>query len=142
VLDVEPTDQPGRTTTTGNDRNGNEAVAGAALEAFPGWLHRRYAAVEVPSARPYRSAAEAVETRRVPTGSLSAQPRQSSVNSDSEMSQSIDSTTSGPLFPPDYTKSLRPIKDVHVSYLDVNMNYIKKVFYSSTSPEKLQKLNG
>jgi len=43
TLDVEPTSQRGR--------NGNEAVAGAASEAFARWLHHRYAPFELPSAR-------------------------------------------------------------------------------------------
>jgi len=30
---------------TGSDRNGNDAVAGAALEAFGRWQHRRYAPI-------------------------------------------------------------------------------------------------
>jgi len=42
MLEVEPTGQHGR-TATGSNRNGNEAVAGAASEAFARWLHHRYA---------------------------------------------------------------------------------------------------
>jgi len=49
MLEVEPTCQPGR-AVTGSDLNGNRAVADAASEAFATWLHRRYAAVELPSA--------------------------------------------------------------------------------------------
>jgi len=46
MLEVEPTGECGR-TATGSGRNGNEAVAGAASEAFPRWLHCRYAHVEL-----------------------------------------------------------------------------------------------
>jgi len=42
MLEVEPTGQYGR--------NGNEAVAGAASEAFVRWLRRRYAPVALRSA--------------------------------------------------------------------------------------------
>jgi len=35
---------------TGSDRNGNETVAGAASEAFVGWLHHRYSSFELTSA--------------------------------------------------------------------------------------------
>ena len=49
MLDVEPTSQRGR-TVAGSGRNGNEAVAGAASQAFARRLHRRRAPVELPSA--------------------------------------------------------------------------------------------
>jgi len=39
---------------TGSGRNDNEAVAGAASEAFARWLHHRCALVELPSAEAYR----------------------------------------------------------------------------------------
>ena len=42
MLEVEPTGQRSR-MATGSGRNGNEAVAGAASEAFAKWLHRQYA---------------------------------------------------------------------------------------------------
>jgi len=41
----------------GTDRNGSEAVAGAASETFAKWLHHRYSPVELPSAAAYRFAA-------------------------------------------------------------------------------------
>jgi len=34
-------------------RNGNDAVAGAASEAFARWMHRRYVPVELPLAARY-----------------------------------------------------------------------------------------
>jgi len=48
MLEVKPTGQRGR-TATGSGRNGNEAVAGAASEAFARWLHHRCATIELPS---------------------------------------------------------------------------------------------
>ena len=47
TLEVELTRQSDRTANV-SGRNGNEAVAGAASEAFARWLHRRYAPVELP----------------------------------------------------------------------------------------------
>jgi len=56
MLEVEPIGQRGR-MVTGSGRNGNEAVIGAASEAFTRWLHHhRYAPVELPSAESYRFA--------------------------------------------------------------------------------------
>jgi len=43
-------------TATGSDRNGNEAAASAASEAFARWLHHLYAPIELPSAKTYPSA--------------------------------------------------------------------------------------
>jgi len=37
-------------TATQSGRNDNEAVVGASSETFAGWLHYRYAPVELPSA--------------------------------------------------------------------------------------------
>jgi len=42
---------------TESARYGNEAVVGAASEAFARWLHHRYAPVELPSAGTYRFSA-------------------------------------------------------------------------------------
>jgi len=41
MLEVEPT------ATVGSGRNDNEAVAGAASEAFTRWLHHRHAPIEL-----------------------------------------------------------------------------------------------
>ena len=46
MLKVEPTSYSSR-AATGNDRNSNEAVAGATSEAFTRWHHHRYAPVEL-----------------------------------------------------------------------------------------------
>jgi len=56
MKEVEPTGRRGR--------NGNEAVTGAALQAFARWLHHRYAPVELPSAghvvSPYQCYSQAI----------------------------------------------------------------------------------
>jgi len=50
MLEVECTDHR-CCTTTGSDRNGNEAVADAASEAFARWLHHRHARYLVTAGR-------------------------------------------------------------------------------------------
>jgi len=45
MLEIEPADQRGCTAAEKSGGNGNEAVAGAATEAFARWLHYRYAPV-------------------------------------------------------------------------------------------------
>jgi len=43
MLEVEPTGQRDRIRQPGVPKNGNEAVVGAASEAFARWLHHQYA---------------------------------------------------------------------------------------------------
>jgi len=51
AMEVGPTGQYGpAAAATGSGRNDKEAVAGAALEAFARWLHRRCAPVKLPLA--------------------------------------------------------------------------------------------
>jgi len=47
MLEVKPTHQHGCMAT---GRNDNEAITGAASQAFSGWLHHWYVPVELPSA--------------------------------------------------------------------------------------------
>jgi len=53
MLEVEPTAQSSHAATR-SDQNGNEAVAGAASEAFAKWLHHRYDLIDLPLAEAYR----------------------------------------------------------------------------------------
>ena len=57
MLEVEPTDKRGLAVSATFGRNGNEAVAGTASEAFARWLRHRHGHVEVPCRRgPFRRA--------------------------------------------------------------------------------------
>jgi len=52
MLEVEPTGE-WASPPEGSCRNGNEAVAGAASEAFARWLHRRCVTIELLLATAY-----------------------------------------------------------------------------------------